>query len=118
MQFFSAKFWRRQRNHIGLLIGVKSWLDHMIRRNGAIIPKKDLEIYDLITSSCPPTVDYLRQVGVPAELHRLGFEPEVLPYLEDREAKYDVTFLGNFAEEVHDDRIRWLEKLFWPSTPS
>jgi spore maturation protein CgeB len=111
MQLFNTKFWQRQRNHIGLLIGKQAWLEHMVLRNSAIISKKKLGVYDLIISSFPPTIDYVRQEGIPADLHRLGFEPEVLPYLEERGAKYDVSFIGNFVKGIHDSRIKWLETI-------
>jgi spore maturation protein CgeB len=71
---------------------------------------EDFGCYDLSISSFPPTIDYFRQKGIPAELHRLGFEPRVLSLLEDKERGFDVTFIGSF-HNVHSSRLALLEVL-------
>jgi hypothetical protein len=42
-------------------------------------------VYDLVISSFPPTLDWFRSKGVPAELSRLAFEPRVLSHLKKME---------------------------------
>ena len=37
----------------------------------------DYSCYDLVVSSFPPTVEFFQRKGIPAVLHRLGFDPEV-----------------------------------------
>jgi hypothetical protein len=67
-------------------------------------------VYDLVTSSFPPTLDWFRSKGVPAELNRLGFEPRVLSHLKNREKKLPTSFVGSFYS-VHSTRVEWLEYL-------
>jgi hypothetical protein len=70
----------------------------------------DYSCYDLVVSSFPPTVELFRRKGIPAVLHRLGFDPEVLPTPSDRERMYPVTFVGSLSA-VHRSRIEWLEQV-------
>lgn len=63
--------------------------------------------HDLVVSSFPPTVAMLRTMGVPAVLHRLGFEPDVLHDLPST-TPVDVAFVGNFYG-IHSSRTAWLE---------
>lgn len=66
--------------------------------------------YDLGLSSWKPTLASFREAGMPAHLHRLGFEPRVLEVLEPPTASIDVSFVGSFSP-VHSSRIAWLETL-------
>jgi spore maturation protein CgeB len=61
-------------------------------------------------SSFPPTIEYFRDRGIPAELNRLGFEPEILPRLQGRKKIFDLTFIGSFTG-VHGSRVELLEVL-------
>jgi hypothetical protein len=70
----------------------------------------DYSCYDLVVSSFPPTVEFFRRKGIPAMLHRLGFDPEVLPSKPEEERIYPVTFVGSLSA-VHRSRIEWLERV-------
>jgi spore maturation protein CgeB len=71
---------------------------------------KDLSCYDLAISSFPPTIEYFRQKGIPAELNRLGFEPSILTHLRYGTKAFDITFIGSF-HRIHSSRVTWLETL-------
>jgi hypothetical protein len=70
----------------------------------------DYSGYDLIVSSFPPTVEFFQRKGIPAVLHRLGFDPDVLPTQAEEDRTYPVTFVGSLSR-VHKSRIEWLERL-------
>ena len=70
----------------------------------------DFSCYNLLSSSFPPTVEYFRRKGIPAELHHLGFDPNWLSCVEAEERTVDVTFIGSFYP-IHSSRIAWLEGL-------
>jgi spore maturation protein CgeB len=70
----------------------------------------DYSGYDLVISSFPPTVEFFQRRGIPAELHRLGFDPEVLPPHGHYHRTYPVTFVGSLFS-IHKSRIDWLEQL-------
>ncbi len=70
----------------------------------------DYRCYDLVVSSFPPTVEFFRRKGIPAVLHRLGFDPDLLPHPVDAARLYPVTFVGSLSA-VHKSRIDWLERL-------
>ena len=70
----------------------------------------DWSCYDLIVSSFPPTVGFFRDQGVPAEIHRLGFEPKVLSCLRSKQSKFDVTFVGSL-HSVHSTRAVFLTSM-------
>lgn len=69
---------------------------------------EDFSSYDLIISSLPNFVDYFRRSGVAAELHRFGFEPDILRRLVELEEPIPVSFVGSLSRE-HASRIDWLE---------
>jgi hypothetical protein len=70
----------------------------------------DYSGYDLVISSFPPTVEFFQRKGIPAVLHRLGFDPEVLPLQGNHPRTYPVTFVGSLFT-IHKSRIDWLEQL-------
>lgn len=70
----------------------------------------DYSGYDLVISSFPPTVEFFQRKGIPAALHRLGFDPEVLPPQGNHPRTYPVTFVGSLFT-IHKSRIEWLEQL-------
>ena len=55
-------------------------------------------------------VDQFRRLGVPAELIRLGFDPEWLSCLHGEERPFDITFIGSF-HPMHSSRATLLETL-------
>jgi hypothetical protein len=95
----SSKFFREVKPYARLLIG----------QHAAPLPEwLDLSVYDLIISSLPNLVDYFRRHGLPAEMHRLGFESSVLECLGEGEKTKSVTFVGSLFS-VHASRRRWLD---------
>jgi spore maturation protein CgeB len=102
MNYVSNDFLREARPHVKLLVG-----EHAATR----LPEtENWSVYDLVISSFPPTLDWFRSKGVPAELNRLGFEPRVLSYLRDGERTIPISFVGSF-HPVHSTRVEWLEYL-------
>lgn len=99
----NCHFMQKIKSKVGLLVGQHA----ATRLDGS----KNWNVYDLIISSFPPTVDWFRERGVRAELHRLGFEPQILSSLRDEGKKYDVSFIGSLMRGVHKDRIDLLDKL-------
>ena len=73
--------------------------------------ENDYTVYDLIVSSFPPTIDWFRQKGIPAEMNRLGFEPRVLSEIKPEKRIFDVTFIGRFFTGIYDSRALFLELL-------
>jgi spore maturation protein CgeB len=68
----------------------------------------DYRLYDLVMSSFPPTVDYLRARGARAEYVRLAFDPRVGDWVPETRRDRDVTFSGSLYG-VHSSRLRLLE---------
>ena len=99
----SVRFLREMKPYVRLLVG---------QHAATQFPDTwDLTGYDLVVSSFPPTVDFFREKGVPAELVRLGFEPAVLSNLGEKDETYDVTFVGSFHPTIHSSRTALLEAL-------
>lgn len=71
---------------------------------------RDWAVYDMVVSSFLPTVDWLRVRQVPAVLHRLAFEPDILASLQGGEKTIPASFVGSFFR-VHSTRTQWLEYL-------
>ncbi len=91
---------------------IKPWVRLLVGQHAATsLPDDgDYRCYDLVVSSFPPTVEFFRRKGIPAVLHRLGFDPEVLRPQQREERAYPVTFVGSLSA-VHRSRIEWLEAL-------
>ncbi len=107
-------FWRRVKPYAGFLAGQISWI-HLTNGNPerwrlAIPENQDWNVYDLVISSFPPTVDWFRARGVNSQLNRLAFEPRVLERLNASGKKFDVTFVGS-CFSLHSSRRDWLEQL-------
>jgi len=102
MNGISSQFLKEMKPYVRLLVG-----QHAATR---VSDAEDFRCYDLVVSSFPPTIEYFRRKGIPAELNRLGFEPRVLSCLEDEERTFDVAFIGSF-HSVHSSRVTWLEAL-------
>ena len=68
----------------------------------------DYRLYDLVMSSFPPTVDWLRSRGARAELVRLAFDPRVAARVPERLRDRELTFSGSLLG-VHSSRLRLLE---------
>ena len=91
---------------------IRPWVRLIIGQHAATsLPDDgDYSGYDLVVSSFPPTVEFFRRKGIPAVLHRLGFDPEVAPPHLEQARPYSVTFVGSLSA-VHRSRIEWLEQL-------
>jgi spore maturation protein CgeB len=98
----SGAFLREVKSHVRLVVGQHA--------ASPLSAAEDLKAYDLMISSFPPTVEYFRTKGIPAELSRLGFEPRVLSSVAGDTGTFDVTFIGSFSR-IHSTRIDWLERL-------
>ena len=98
----SPYFLNKMKPRIRLLMG-----QHAATRLSDI---EDFSHYDLFISSFPPTIDFFRQKGIPAELNRMGFEPKVLSILNSDVKNFDATFVGSF-HSVHTSRVAFLETL-------
>ena len=95
----SAEFLRERRSHVRLLVG----------QHASPLPDdRELACYDLLISSLPNLVDHFRRLGVPAEFHRLGFDPRVLSRLQNNLPQIAVSFVGSISS-AHQSRIRLLE---------
>lgn len=94
-------FLKRMKPHFRLLVG----------QIASPLPKgNDVACYDLIISSLPNFVEYFRQLGVAAELHLFGFEPDILNKLDCEEKSIPVSFVGGVSRD-HASRTQWLEYL-------
>ena len=92
---------------------IKPYVQMLVGQHAAtrLSEAKDFSCYDLVISSFPPTVEWFRKKGIPAELYRLGFEPRVLNYLNSNEKSTLISFVGSFAS-VHSSRVQLLERLY------
>jgi hypothetical protein len=68
----------------------------------------DFGCYDLIISSLPNLVEYFRRIGISAERHLFGFEPEILGRLASHDKSIPVSFVGGISRD-HQSRLAWLE---------
>jgi spore maturation protein CgeB len=98
----SCQFLREIKQHVGLLVGQHPAMplsDH-----------KDYSCYDLVISSFPPTIDYLRRRNIATAFLRLGFEEQVLDSLKTEGETIDISFVGSFFK-AHSSRVLLLEEL-------
>ncbi len=72
---------------------IKPWVRLLVGQHAATtLPDHgDYRCYDLVVSSFPPTVEFFARKGIPAVLHRLGFDPDVLAAHPDSARTYPVT---------------------------
>ncbi|HEU4501396.1 MAG TPA: glycosyltransferase [Nitrospira sp.] len=91
---------------------IKPWVRLLVGQHAAttLPDDDDYRCYDLVVSSFPPTVEFFARKGIPAVLHRLGFDPDVLATHPEPVRVYPVTFVGSLSD-VHTTRIEWLEHL-------
>jgi spore maturation protein CgeB len=71
--------------------------------------QKSFRSYDLVISSLPNFVEYFKQQGLSAELHRLAFETSVLDRIAPG-SPTRVSFVGSLSSQ-HQSRLRLLETL-------
>jgi hypothetical protein len=95
-------FLQRIRGHIRLLVG---------QHAATTLPDRyQWSLYDLIISSFPPTVEWVRQRNIPAVLNRLAFEPSVLGRVNEEVRTIPLSFVGSFYD-VHRPRTALLEEI-------
>jgi spore maturation protein CgeB len=74
------------------------------------LPDEDkLRSYDLLLTSLPHYRERFRNMGLRAELLKIGFESEVLDRLGPQSRAYPCTFVGGFSP-VHKPALRLLEE--------
>jgi len=95
-------FLRDIRGQVRLLVGQHAAMP--------LAENRDWSSCDLVLSSFPPTVEWLRQRGVRAELFRLGFEETVLRQVRPGPRDLPVTFIGSLAA-IHSTRLQLLQRL-------
>jgi len=69
-----------------------------------------LESFDLITTSLPQFVPWLRGAGIDAELLRIGFDHRVLDTVQQGGSRHGVVFIGSLLRprwEAGIERIAW-----------
>ena len=97
---FSSNELRALKKNSGLLVG-----EHAAMPLPEMI---DYRLYDMIVSSFPPTIDWLRARGVRAELNRLAFDPRVAALVPETTRDIRVSFAGSFLP-VHQSRLELIE---------
>jgi hypothetical protein len=101
MDKISGRFLKEMKPYVRLSIG----------QIASSLPEdEDFGCYDLIISSLPNLIEYFRNTGIHAELHRFGFEPKILDSLTGRKEKVPISFVGNLFSG-HKSRIVLLEHL-------
>lgn len=97
-----SAFLVKNRSHARLLVG------HISSR----LPRfENYCSYDLMLTSLPQFVERFRRMGVPAELHRWGFDPLVLNKVSRREKSIPVSFIGSLSWHHRGGRRQLLEYL-------
>lgn len=99
----SCQFMHKIKPNVGFLVG-----QHAATR---LDESENWGVYDLVVSSFPPTVEWFHKKGIPAELHRLGFEPQILSSLHKKGKIYNVSFIGSLMPKTHNDRVVLLEEV-------
>jgi hypothetical protein len=99
--------------HNNFLKKIKPETNYLIGQHAATsFPNNtNFSAYDLVISSFPPTVDFFKNLGVPAELLRLGFESTIIDDFPNENRSIDVSFIGSFFS-VHSSRVKWLETIY------
>lgn len=94
-----ADFLKKMRESAKLLVGQVA---------SPFTMREDYRNYDVILSSLPAFVETFRDAGIPAELHRLAFEPSILERLGRVDETTPVSFIGSLSH-MFQERIYWLE---------
>lgn len=93
------------------LDGIKANVGLLVGQHAATsLPDADYSCYDLFISSFLPMVGELRERGYLAELHRLGFESDLVEAIPAGDRDLDVTFVGSL-QSVHSSRASFLDAL-------
>jgi len=99
LTFFSPRFLKKIKKQVKLVIGQIA---------SKLPDDKYLKAYDLILSSLPNIVEYVKTLGVASEYFKLAFSPEVLKYVSNSAEKYNIVHVGGYGQ-VHKKRKELLE---------
>ncbi len=97
---FNNEQLRELKKHVSVLVGEQAVMpiaEHIDYRN-----------YDLIVSSFPPLVDWMRNHGVRAEANRLAFDPRVDRMIPQMPRDLPLSFVGSIFP-MHSSRLKLLE---------
>jgi spore maturation protein CgeB len=99
------------------LNALKQYAGKLVGEHAAMpLPESvDYRLYDLIVSSFPPTIDWLRARGARAELNRLGFDPRVADMVPEMHRDIPASFVGSFLP-IHRSRLDLVEAVAWRVT--
>jgi hypothetical protein len=93
---------RALKKYVGILVGEHAAMP---------LPESiDYRLYDLLVSSFPPTIQWLRERGARAELNRLAFDPRVADMVPERQRNIRASFVGSFLA-VHRSRLELMESV-------
>lgn len=93
---------RELKQHAGFLVGEQAVMP--------IAEGIDYRHYDLVVSSFPPIVNWMRSHGVRSDLNRLAFDPRVHAQIPPAPADVPVSFVGSIFP-MHRSRLRLLEEV-------
>jgi spore maturation protein CgeB len=99
LTFFSPRFLKKIKKQVKFVVGQIA---------SKLPDDKYLKAHDLILSSLPNIVEYVKTLGVAGEYFKLAFSPEVLQYVSDSPQKYDIVHIGGYGQ-VHKKRKELLE---------
>ena len=96
----------------GQLQALKSHAGKLVGEHAAMpLPDSiDYRLYDLIVSSVPPTIEWLRRRGGHAELNQLAFDPRVASMVPSTTRDIRVSFVGSFFK-IHTSRLELLQRV-------
>jgi spore maturation protein CgeB len=92
------------------LSALKKYTQILVGEHAAMpLPESiNYQLYDLIVSSFPPTLQWLRDRGARAELNRLAFDPRVADMVREGERDIRASFVGSFLP-IHRSRLELVE---------
>jgi hypothetical protein len=100
MHLFDDEKLRELRPLVGKLVG-----EHAATE---LRPSIDYRIYDLVVSSFPPTIKWLRGRGVRAELNKLAFDKRLPTLVPEVRRDVPLSFIGSIFN-VHRSRLHLLQ---------
>ncbi len=99
LHLIPATLWGRLRGHVRLLVAQIA---------SPLPPIRQLQSFQLILSSLPNFVARFREMGIPSELFRIGFESSVANLIPRDKRDIPVSFVGSMSPD-HGGRRDWLE---------
>jgi len=99
MHIFDDAMLRELKPHAGKIVG-----EHAATELRASV---EYRLYDLVVSSFPPTVEWLRARGVRAELNKLAFDNRLPALVPETRRDIPLSFIGSIFK-VHSTRLDFL----------